>query len=202
VVSFHEIAHRKRCFHTACAFDRRYSVLDHVLVRSICTVLMCASCLVGWCAVEEGVKVPPAATLDQCKQLLHAHFAATAATRVSCQSLQAHTRGDTPAEGLFAQTFVKSCGEWADAQHRWARGLAPSVHGEASRVSIAALPPEVRSAGTDRRGRARQRWSFYNVRLPHPELSWIATTQVAAEELDEVVRAVFEDCGLARKPSS
>ena len=37
-----------------------------------------------------------------------------------------------------------------------------------------------------------QQWCFYNVRLPHAELSWIATSQVAAAALDASAAAVFE----------
>ena len=89
-------------------------------------------------------------------------------------------------------TFLTADGEWTDMQYRWARGLAPSSEDECSRLLLDALPPEVRwDSCEERRGdkHARQRWCFYNVRVPHPEQSWIETIRLAGEELDEAVRA-------------
>ena len=54
--------------------------------------------------------------------------------------------------------------------------------------------PQERERGQGQEGSrsSTQRWCFYNVTLPYPELSWIETTQVAADALDEVVGAVYD----------
>ena len=57
-------------------------------------------------------------------------------------------------------------------------------------ASVKAEPALYVAAAMAGRGtHARQRWCFYNVRVPHPEQSWIETIRLAGEELDEAVRA-------------
>jgi hypothetical protein len=140
-------------------------------------------------SAEEGIPVAAIATLAHCKQLLHERFAARLPRQPTRQAEELQGR-------TFVHTFVRAAGEWTDAQFRWARGLAPSTFDECSRLPVDALPPEVRwRSGSWQRGdsHAHQRWCFYNVRLPHPELSWIGTIQVAGEELDEAVRSAVDN---------
>ena len=40
---------------------------------------------------------------------------------------------------------------------------------------------------------SEQRWCFYNVHLPYPDLSWIATIQMAGGELDQAVRGAVDE---------
>lgn len=131
---------------------------------------------------EEGISIPDDATLAHCKQLLHNHFAAVAPRQTQ------HTDQMTGLQGrTFAHTFVTAAGEWTDTQYRWARGLAPRTSDECSQVLMEALPPEVRWGGSE------QRWCFYNVHLPYPNLSWIGTMQVAGGELDQAVRGAVDE---------
>ena len=142
-------------------------------------------------AAEEGVAVAADATLARCKQLLHDHFAATKPRDTWCMRQAEELRGR-----MFGHTFVTAAGEWTDTQYRWARGLAPSTFDECSRLPIKALPPDVRwEGGSKLHGDCHpcQRWCFYNVQLPHPELTWIGTIQVDGEELDRAVRAAVDE---------
>eukprot|EP01043_Picozoa_sp_COSAG02_P031360 COSAG02_NODE_2043_length_10026_cov_10.550217_5_plen_160_part_00 len=142
-------------------------------------------------AVEEGVTVAADATLAHCKQLLQEHFATIAAQQTQFDLQTIELAGRT-----FVHTFVTAAGEWSDTQYRWARGLAPNTFDECSRLPMDSLPPEVRWTCSSGPGGMSsdgcQRWCFYNVRLPHPELSWIGTTQVAAHELDQAIRAALD----------
>jgi hypothetical protein len=96
------------------------------------------------------------------------------------------------AEGSFAQTFLSTGGKWTDPQYRWARGVAPSAFDERSTLPVTAHPAEQAWDGVPPPVDGGGKWCFYNVLLPHAELSWIETTQVAEAALDEVVGTVFE----------
>jgi hypothetical protein len=142
-------------------------------------------------AVEEGVAVAADAPLAHCKQLLQNHFATIATQQAQSVLPMIELAGRT-----FVHTFVTAAGEWSDTQYRWARGLAPNTFDECSRLPMDSLPPEVRwenSIGHEGMGsHGRQRWCFYNVRLPHPELSWIGTFQVAGQDLDQAIRTAVD----------
>jgi hypothetical protein len=142
-------------------------------------------------AAEEGIAAAADATLAHCKQLLHDHFAILPTQQTQSILSTVELAGHT-----FVHTFVTAAGEWSDPQYRWARGLAPNTCDECSRLPTDALPADVRwqnSIGQEgTASHSCQRWCFYNVRLPHPELSWIGTIQVAGEELDQAVRAAVD----------
>lgn len=94
--------------------------------------------------------------------------------------------------GARVHTYLTADGEWTDTQYRWARGLAPSSDDECSQLAVHALPPDCPWTTNDNQcgdNQARQRWCFYNVRVPRPELPWIEAVQVAGEELDRAVRS-------------
>ncbi len=96
----------------------------------------------------------------------------------------------------FVHTYLTADGEWTDTQYRWARGLAPSSDDECSQLAVDALPPDCPWITTENQSgdnRALQRWCFYNVRVPRPELPWIEMVQVAGEELDHAVRSAVGD---------
>ena len=110
-----------------------------------------------------------AAAAGSAESKKHRRCEATSAAEAAAEAGGASEEKKTT--GCFTQTFLSTEGEWTDPQYRWARGVAPSPFDEHSSLPVATQPPEQGWDGTPPPLRGGGKWCFYNVVLPHAELS-------------------------------